>query len=647
MIKSNLSGNKTFQLILAASVAALLVLITYQGAFDNSFVSWDDYEYVVHNNLVINHENAALKDYFSTVISLNYHPLTILSLSFQDNSCESCLEGISARPFIIWNVILHILNTLLVFMLIYKLSGRKIIAATLVSILFGIHPMHVESVAWVSERKDVLYSFFFLAGLITFIKFRETEKNKWMWIALTFALFIFSCLSKATAVVFPLFLFLIIFWTSDTAETGTGIRGLAKAVKAKDVFLLLPFLGISLLAGLLALHIQDGGTLNGMLAFYKEPHDVVNEAGSFTVLQKLQVASYGFIVYIIKFFIPARLGILYPYPSATELLSTAWEMKLWGSLIIMVLLASGVIWSLKKTKLFFFGMGIYLICLILVLQFISVGYNMMAERYTYLSYLGLAFIPAILIAESTPLLKRILIFISACIIVVFIIISRKQVNVWHDSETLWSNVIDKYPQNERARSARGKYYYMLSSRATGNIEKHKLEGKAISDFSEAIKAKTGQAEVYEGMAVMLQLRGDLESALKYINAAISIDPQKGKTYYNRAMIRDRLGDKEEAIADYSRAVNLDESLAKEVLSNRSVLLLETGKYSQAIQDLDYLVETDSKNHMYYFNRAFARVQLGDIDGAMDDYRKVLAINPENREARNQLKILTDNFSEKK
>ena len=94
MRKANLSGNKTINLIFAASVAALLVLITYQGAFDNDFVSWDDYEYVVHNDLVINHEKATLKDYFSTVISLNYHPITILSLSFHDNSCESCREGI-------------------------------------------------------------------------------------------------------------------------------------------------------------------------------------------------------------------------------------------------------------------------------------------------------------------------------------------------------------------------------------------------------------------------------------------------------------------------------------------------------------------------------------------------------------------------
>lgn len=115
---------KNYQLILIAFLLAILVLTTYRKSFDNDFVDWDDYTYVVENDLVRNTQETTLKDIFSTTVSLNYQPLTILSLRLNNNECKSCTEGISAAPFIKWNVIIHLLNTLLVFLLIYLLSKK-------------------------------------------------------------------------------------------------------------------------------------------------------------------------------------------------------------------------------------------------------------------------------------------------------------------------------------------------------------------------------------------------------------------------------------------------------------------------------------------------------------------------------------------
>ena len=153
----------------------------------------------------------SFRELFTTPVSSNYHPLTILSMRLNNNVCDTCPNGISPVPFIRWNVIIHILNTLLVLILVFLLSNRNILVAMLSALLFGVHPMHVESVAWISERKDVLYTFFFLSGIITYLNFIKEDKGKLLWYLFTFILFLLSCLSKATAVVFPVALILINF----------------------------------------------------------------------------------------------------------------------------------------------------------------------------------------------------------------------------------------------------------------------------------------------------------------------------------------------------------------------------------------------------------------------------------------------------
>src|SRR5450759_35827 len=273
------------KLILVALLLSIMVMISYRNAFDNEFVDWDDYTYVVDNLLVRKPKETTIKDVFSTPVSLNYHPLTILSLRLNNNECSTCPEGISAAPFIKWNVAIHLLNTLLVFMLIYFLSDKKILVAFLVAALFGVHPMHVESVAWVSERKDVLYAFFFLSGLITYLKSRtETDnKKKYIWLIITFLLFILSCLSKAMAVVFPLVLILINFWTDKSKRSNPVWESLKETFSIKKLIPLIPFFAVSLFFGILAV--------------------TINKFNSFTIGHRIQYASYGIIMYIVKFFV--------------------------------------------------------------------------------------------------------------------------------------------------------------------------------------------------------------------------------------------------------------------------------------------------------------------------------------------------------
>jgi hypothetical protein len=609
------------KLILVALLLSIMVMISYRNAFDNEFVDWDDYTYVVDNNLVRKPQETTIKDVFSTPVSLNYHPLTILSLRMNNNECKTCSEGISAAPFIKWNVAIHLLNTLLVFMLIYFLSDKKIIVAFLVAALFGVHPMHVESVAWVSERKDVLYAFFFLSGLITYIKYlNETvHKKKYLWLTITFLLFILSCLSKAMAVVFPLVLILINFWTAKSKGSNPVWESLKETFSIKKLIPLIPFFAVSLFFGIMAVSI--------------------NKFNSFTIGHRIQYASYGFIMYIVKFFVPANQVAIYPYPTQAE-----YTIGTFGTLIkmapfVLIAITGLVIYSLRKTKLFVFGIGFFFVTVMMVLQFISVGVAIMADRYTYLCYIGLAFIPAMLIGERMTKKRIPLYILSGCFVILLMILTDKQVKVWRNSETLWTKVIDLYPTQETPRSIRGIYYGKKAARARDEKERKMFEDKAFEDFKIAIKANTPRAEVYEGAGNIYGMKGDYNNALLCLNKAIQIKPKKGSAYFNRALTLSMLNKNDEAIKDYTIALVYAPQMAVAIASNRSNLYLATGRFKEAIADFNFLITTDNRNFLYYFNRAVAKQATNDKSGAISDYQIALKLNPEDELCKEQLKKL--------
>lgn len=187
---------------------------------------------------------------------------------------------------------------------------------------------------------------------------------------------------------------------------------------------------------------------------------------------------------------------------------------------------------------------------------------------------------------------------------------------------------------------------MLSFHASNRKEKKVLEDKAIEDFSVAIKEKTVSADVFEGMGVILQSRDELKTALQLLNVAVKLNPEKGRTFYNRAIIFDQLNQKEEAIRDYESALAFSPEMALEVLRNRSVLYIETGRYESAIKDLDELIKIDSKEYTHYYNRAFSKLMLKDIDGAIADYQNVLRLNPGDRETMEHLRVLMESKKNK-
>jgi protein O-mannosyl-transferase len=589
-------------IILALTV---LTFIAYEPALDNQFVDWDDYAYVVNNDLVRQqNRQTGISDLFSRPVSLNYHPFTILTMRWNDNVCAECPNGVSAKPFIGGNIFLHILNAIMVFYLAFLLSKRNWFAGIFCAIVFAIHPMHVESVAWVSERKDVLYVFFYLAGLLFYNRyldelFIKDKKPRYKWLIITLACFILSCLSKAMAVSFPLAMMLLYFWKD---KSDSGLKALRNTFTTKRLLEYLPFLAVAVLFGLMAFSIQSGKDFGGILQV-TEKSLAVNEFKAFTILQRVQFASYGFCMYIYKFFVPSGFSALHPYPSQPGYANNPiYIILLITSLIVLVAVAL----SIKRTRLFVFGIGFYFVTVVFVLQFVSVGVAIIADRYTYLPFVGLSFIIALLITKLPQTIRYTALGMAAVLAIMWLVQTRIQVDKWQNSDTLLSQVIKRYPDAEQAYSIRGNYYGKqagVSAMKGDTAMQRRYVEKAEQDFSKAIQLQSSRVDVYEGMGNVYGMKGNRNEALEMYNKAIALDPKRSSSYVNRGVIYDIAGNYEQALKDFSKAIELD------------------------------------ANPVHFLYRGMLKEKYGDKEGAKADYHRVLQVAPNNGEAAKRLKAL--------
>ncbi|HEU5311738.1 MAG TPA: hypothetical protein VFV24_09825, partial [Candidatus Eisenbacteria bacterium] len=347
---------------LAAALITVLVatFAIYATSFDHEFTTWDDPDYVTDNALVRSQDYGALS---KAIVSSNYHPLTMFSMAW------NAAPPLSPKPFLVTNALLHTINTGLVFWLALRLSRRRLFVAFWAALFFGVHPMHVESVAWISERKDVLYTLFFLAGAVAY--HRYLERREIPWLAGALALFVLSCLSKGMAVVFPLVMVLMDIWERR------------RVFETRSILEKAPFLAVALLFGRIVLDVQGGGDLNGLLTKTTLHLKGIADTLPYAAWERLILPTYGFAAYLVKLFVPVRLSAFYPYPPP----GTLGPVHLLAPLVFLAVLAL-IVWDFRRTRILTFGLGWYLVTILPVLQWLPVGEAIMADRYAYLSYVG-------------------------------------------------------------------------------------------------------------------------------------------------------------------------------------------------------------------------------------------------------------------
>jgi protein O-mannosyl-transferase len=584
----------------------VLTLIAFFPAFKNEFTNWDDSGYIVDNVLIRSLSAENIGEIFSTYVQGNYHPLTVLS-----NALEYRFFELSPWIYHFNNILLHILNSILVLIFINRLTGRIEIAG-ITAILFGIHPMHVESVAWVSERKDVLYTFFFLASLICYMIYRKSASKKYYVFSLL--LFLLSLLSKGQAVVLPLVFLLVDFY-------------MGREKKWSLLTEKIPFFALSLIFGVVAVIAQKSS-------------DAIQSSQLFTFFERICFASYGMLMYLVKLVIPYKLSCFYPYPFKTNNLL---PFYFYICPLIAGLVFLAVYRTLRYTRVAAFGFLFFLVTIVLVLQLLAVGSTIMSDRYSYVPYIGIFFIIGSAydyIARHRRQFRTVIAGLLVAWSLMLIVVARKQCMVWRNSLSLWNNVIEKYPMVPVAHNNKalvykneGKYdlalqgynkalevdpTYQGSYENRGNI--YFLTGRyeeAIVDFNKALSLKENSEVAFNSRGAVYFNQGKYDLALADFNRAIESKPDYPEAYRNRGNVYSVLGQFDKAAEDYTTYLKFDQRLEM-VWFWRGIAYINLRKYREAVDDITRAIGMKPQVADFYVKRSQAYMGLGDFGNALAD-----------------------------
>lgn len=554
---------------------AICVLIAFLPILDSGkqFTNWDDNQYVTEQPLVkqLNEETVSAMFDTSTQVAANYHPLTMLTLAIDYE-----LFGDTASAFARTNLMFHILNTLLVFLLVRLLLPQSMLVAGFTALLFGVHPMHVESVAWISERKDVLYTMFLLLSMISYVKYASSQKIGFL--LLTFVMFVMSVLSKAMATPLPVMLFVIDYYYR-------------RPLNGRTILEKLPMLAFAVWMGLIAYKFQSA--------------EAITKADPYSLVHRIAFAGYGFVMYWVKMIAPFDLSALYPYPALVNGGIPTWYYVM--PVIALGMVVAPII-ALRKhpetQRLFILCMGLFILFVALVLQFVSVGQVIMAERYTYVPYVGSLLLLSFGIWKLQQRQAMVGWALGATLALVFIVVTRSQASIWKTSETLWSNVIDIH--GTRAIPA-------YESRALHNYLNGQKD-QAFRDLQVLEYIGTDRWRTYQLLGILYGERGQMQKSLKLLNRANELQPNHPRVLLNRAVTHSSLGNTVDALRDYKDSYKallkdkgpLDKASAYSASYGAAVESLKVGEYSTAIDYSNKAIAIDSQNPSSYITLGIAQ-----------------------------------------
>lgn len=612
------SSSRRKQWIVLATLA-VLTFAAFYPSLKCEFTNWDDGTYVTENPMIWKLDGKAIKEIFSKPISLNYHPITMLSLAI-----DYQLGKLNPYYYHLNNVLFHILNVILLFIFIQKFIQRynrknqsdsfhpdPFNIALIVSVLFAIHPMHVESVTWVAERKDVLYVLFFLLSLICYLPSAlksagidpRSQPAAVFRAGACFLFFIMSCLSKGMGVVLPVVLVLI-DWLYGDART---MKQISQSVLKKSHFFL-----ASLAFGIIAFKIQSQGAIAAM--------------ETFSLFQRLTFGCYGFIMYIYKLVLPIDLSAFYPYPF-TDAQGNIPPIY-YASPFIVLALAVVLFIILRKNesigKILVFGFAFYFVTIVLVLQFLSVGSVIMADRYSYLSYVGLFFMIGYFFEYVRKYFPSVSNLFAGILIIstgIFSYLTYERTKVWTNAETLWTDAMKQFPHIEIAYENRGIYY-----------KDHNQLDKMLRDYEYVTQTLNSRNEkIWSNLGNLYGMQKKFDLSLNAYSKAIQYNPANASTYLNRAITLSMMGQYAQSIPDYDKSLGLDPNVAL-TYKNRAYTFMQLGQHEKSISDYDKAIEMYSYDTLSYLNRGIAKFNAKKYPEAITDFNTFIAMKPNNAQA---------------
>ncbi|MBI5587181.1 MAG: tetratricopeptide repeat protein [Deltaproteobacteria bacterium] len=582
------TGNKAAGRLALPAIAAAVTFLVYLPSVRYGFVSFDDLRYVPGNPAIRHIDLAFIKLILTTVMASNWHPLTIFSYAL-----DYAMWGAAPLGYHLENIVWHAVNTALVFVLTVRLFGVKgspdaktIFAGLTAALLFGLHPTHVESVSWISERKDVLSGFFFILSILAYLKYAAPSAGKkLLYYFASLSAFVLAVMSKPMAITLPVALLILDFYPLERFKDGV-VKILTEKV---------PFLAVSLLTAALTLWAQSYG-------------GAIKTFGTFPIDKRLFLSVRAPVFYLYKTVFPLKLSPIYLPPAKTSLAG----FEFIASLAIVVAVTVFCLLAAKRNKIYLASWLFFLATLLPVIGIIQVGDQAAADRYTYLPGLG----PFILVAAGAGAIFGRLskgtgrTIAAACLVVVSGVLSLRTVSqeaIWKDSVTLWTHVIKTEGEIPLAYNSRGLVYQDLGE--------HK---EAIADFNRAIELDPRYAFPYNNRGYSYQRMKDYGQAAKDYDRAIELDPGIASPYNNRGLLRYELGDYNNAVADFKKAIELDTKLLHAYV-NMALAHTELGRFPEALKSYNDGLSLSPTEPDIYLNRGFLYLTLGAFGKAASDF----------------------------
>ncbi|MGD1153989.1 MAG: tetratricopeptide repeat protein [Syntrophales bacterium] len=631
-------------------ISFFLVLVTAAvfwqvSSFD--FVRYDDDKYVTENR----HVQAGLTRggiawAFLSVYANNWHPLTWLS-----HMLDCQLFAANPAGHHLTNLFFHIINTLLLFLILKRMTDFPWRSA-FVAALFAIHPLHIESVAWVAERKDVLSTLFFMLTIWAYVRYVEHPGiYRYLAILLFFAL---GLMSKPMLVTLPFVLLLLDFWPLGRLHLGESLFN-ADASDLKSVGGGNEHRsGVGLIIEKIPLFILSGASICVTL-FAQWSGIAPLESLPFSTRMSNALVSY--ISYIGKMIWPHDLAVFYPFPESISL----WQVG--GAILLLILITAVAVRLRRRYPCVIAGWLWYLGTLVPVIGLVQVGYQSMADRYTYLSMIGLF----VAIAWIVPdLLARwrfhriALTALAACVIAALMTVSLFQIRYWQNSMTLFTRALSVTKNNA-----------VIETNMGASLAEQGKFVEAIAHYQEALRSKPNDFEARYNLANALARQGKLEEAVSHYAAILPTQPDAAAVHNNMGIALSQLGRTDEAIDHFREALrikpdfqdagsNLETALMGQTRTKKPVpekvaiqpadpnstegqlrtglSLFQAGRADEAIPKFEEALRLNPNLVAAHISLGLIMAQKRNLDKAIDHFRKALKIKPDIAEAHNSLGV---------
>jgi tetratricopeptide (TPR) repeat protein len=593
-------------------------VFVFLPALRNHFV-WDDYKYVYENTKIQSLNVQSLNWMLTSFHASNWHPLTWLS-----HALDYTYWGLNPRGHHLTNIIVHGLNALLVFFLVMRIMlasqkvegnspssnlprsgwGQSLSVAGITALLFGLHPLRVESVAWIAERKDLLCAFFFFLTLLCYISYRysASKKNRWRWFILSLLLFFMALMSKPMAVTLPFTLLLLDFYPLRRYQI--SFRNNLSVLLEK-----IPFISLSIASSIITIMAQSAG--KSIKSFEYLPIDL-----------RLLNAAHSLVFYLQKMIWPLELVPFYPFHADVSLFNLRFII---ASILILAITGVCVFMITRKHYLLFAVWSYYVITLLPVLGIIQVGSQSAADRYTYLPSISIFLLAGIgvdwiwrkiSLTRFKRVLRGALLGGTGTILVLLSSLTINQIKIWRDSEIFWRYIISAFPTTFPEAYTELGVVYVKSGRLDEAIELYE-RALAINPFDAKTYANLGSAYGRKGM---------WDEAISACVKALAVDPTHAivGVYSNLGLIYDKKGNVDEAISQYKKAIALDPFLA-EVHYNLGLAYAKKGEIDEAIAAFKKALAVKPNLAGTHYNLAAAYYKKGNNQLAILHFEKASSL----------------------